>query len=162
MTRTFVNLSILLVALTFFSETHAGIKDNKINFQKIFSTWTKAFNEKKFPEVCELFSKSITADYQGTPRKDYSIICNGFKKIFAEKNKYYHNAFKIHHLYHSNDLAAVRITWYLDVYEKGKHISSTREEGLDIFQKQANGDWKIIYFLAYPLLEGPGKELLKS
>jgi hypothetical protein len=40
----------------------------------------------------------------------------------------------------------------LDVYNKGKHISSTQEEAIDIFQKQANKKWQIVNFIAYPIL----------
>lgn len=150
--RKYIKLFIMLIPICFLSEIHASPKTIKaVNFQQIFSDWTKAFNEKKFPQVCELFAKSISADYQGSPQKDYNKICDGFKKIFQEKDTIYHNDFKIHHIYSSNAFAAVRITWYLHIYKNGKQTSSIQEEGLDIFQKQANGKWQIVNFIAYPV-----------
>ncbi|QBS09120.1 hypothetical protein [Legionella israelensis] len=64
----------------------------------------------------------------------------------------YQNQFKIHEVYQSNNLAAVRITWYLSVYKKGVHQYSIQEEGLDIFQKDDNNKWKIVNYIAYPVL----------
>lgn len=69
----------------------------------------------------------------------------------------YHSDFKIHQIYRSSDLAAVRITWYLHVYKNGWHVSLTREEGLDVFQKQADGKWQIVNFIAYPLMPERGE-----
>ena len=143
----------LIVALSAasVSSARANAAEDQATFQAIFSAWTQAFNEKRFPEVCNLFSRSVVANYQGAPPKDYSGICNGFKKIFQEKDVVYRNDFKIRQIYRSNDMAAVRITWYLDVYKEGAHLSSIQEEGLDVFQKQANGRWEIVNFIAYPV-----------
>ena len=130
---------------------HASDAEDLAAFQALFRTWTKAFNEKKFPEVCNLFSRSLIADYQGAPTKDYATICNGFERIFKQTGIAYHNDFKIHRIYRSNDQAAVRITWYLDVYKEGAHLSSIQEEGLDVFQQQESGKWEIVNFIAYPV-----------
>jgi hypothetical protein len=91
--------------------TFAAHAEDKENFQKIYAAWTDAFNHKKLPEVCALFSKSVIGDYRGVPQKRYSPLCGSFKKIFQENDMSYHNEFKIHEIYYSNDLAAVRITW---------------------------------------------------
>lgn len=131
----------------------AHIKNESIDFEQIFDSWTKAFNQKKYPEVCELFSKKVKADYQGAPRKNYSTICSGFHKIFQKTEMTYQNHFKIHEIYQSNNLAAVRITWYLNVYNKGILQYSLQEEGLDIFQKHSNNKWKIVNYIAYPVLK---------
>ncbi len=133
------------------SSAQANDVEDKATFQTIFTEWTKAFNDKKFPEVCGLFSRSVIAAYQGAPAKDYAALCNGFEKIFQQAGFVYHNDFRIHQIYRSNDQAAVRITWYLDVYEKGVHLSSIQEEGLDIFQKRESGKWEIVNFIAYPV-----------
>lgn len=148
-------LSYLLAFLLMITISSIGFalnKEDRVDFQKIFAEWTAAFNEKKFPVVCNLFSKSIIANYQGAPQKNYAMICDGFRKIFQEKETIYHNDFKIHAIYRSNDLAAVRITWYLTVYKKGIQISSIQEEGLDILRRQTNNKWQIVNFIAYPVL----------
>lgn len=143
---------ILLLTLFLFSGTgYANTTQDQITFNKLFSAWTLAFNQKKHHEVCQLFSKSLTSDYQGAPHKHYTKLCDDLKKILSDNELRYHNRFKIHQIYRSNDLAAVRITWYLDVYKNGKHLSTTQEEGLDILNKEANGKWQIVNFLAYPV-----------
>jgi ketosteroid isomerase-like protein len=118
-------------------------------FAQVFSSWTDAFNHKDLAGSCNLFAKNMVANYQGMPPKSYTSICDGFKKIFNESRDYKYN-FKLHQVYKSNDLAALRITWYLTVSENGKLISTTTDEGLDVFQQDSAGNWKIINYLSYP------------
>ncbi|HEN5499096.1 TPA: hypothetical protein U6294_001840, partial [Legionella pneumophila] len=47
--------------------------------------------------------------------------------------------------------AVARITWYLQIFEQGKLISETQDEGLDVFLKDAQNQWKIINFIGYPV-----------
>ena len=117
-------------------------------FNHIFSTWTEAFNNKKLAQSCAIFSKLVVADYQGVSQKNYTIICDGFKTIFQKENNRYEYKFKIHDIYRSGDLAAIRITWYLYVYEFGKLTSKTRDEGMDIL-KLKNGKWEIVNYIVY-------------
>lgn len=118
-------------------------------FNRIFEDWTAAFNRKDLSKSCALFSKSVTADYQGARPKTYSSICEGFGKIFADGHRRYRYRFKLHHVYRSGDLAVARITWYLSIYEHNRRISVTRDEGLDVFQRNPLGKWEIVYYLAY-------------
>lgn len=155
MIRKYVAALLLASGALASSAAYADAAEDQATFQAIFSNWTKAFNEKRYPEVCDLFSGSLVADYQGAPKKDYASICNGFKNLFAEKSSVHHNDFRMHQIYRTADLATVRITWYLDVYKDGAHVSSVQEEGLDVFQKQEDGKWKIVNFIAYPV--PPGK-----
>jgi ketosteroid isomerase-like protein len=122
-------------------------------FDKLFADWTAAFNRKDISKTCHLFSKSVIANYQGVPPKDYAAICDGFKKIFTKSNLRYQYSFKLHQVYRSEALAVVRITWYLRIYEKGKLKSITQDEGIDIFQKNNQGQWQIVNYLSY------GKEI---
>jgi ketosteroid isomerase-like protein len=79
----------------------------------------------------------------------YSLLCNGFKKVFRDKNRRYQYRFDLHHVYRSGDLAVARITWYLSIYENGRLISSTEDRGLDVFKRSRHGKWEIVYYLAY-------------
>lgn len=124
-------------------------KDNRLLFENIFRRWTDAFNQRNLSTSCEFFSKSLVADYQGTKQKNYETICNGFKKIFDQSNRHYHYDFKIHQIYHRDDLAAIRVTWYLDIYKNGKLLSRSQDEGLDVLEKQ-HGEWRIVNYVAYP------------
>ncbi|HEN5521375.1 TPA: hypothetical protein U6299_002865, partial [Legionella pneumophila] len=106
---------------------------------------------KKLAPTCALFSKSLAADYQGAPQKNYTSICHGFKKIFQQTRKNYQYHFKLKRVYRSGHLAVARITWYLQIFEQGKLISETQDEGLDVFLKDSQNQWKIINFIAYPV-----------
>ena len=118
-------------------------------FQTLFEKWTDAFNRKDLGGSCSLFSNTVAASYRGQPEKNFDSICNGFKKIFAETKRSYRYRFKVHHVYRSGNLAAVRITWYLTVVEDGKLKSLTEDQGMDILEKNESGNWQIVNYVAY-------------
>ena len=133
-------------------QTTSTEKDTAL-FQSLFTDWTKAFNQKDLEKSCALFAKNMVGNYRGIPQKDYSSICEGFKKIFQEANKQYQYQFKLHQVYRSQNLAAVRITWYLTITENGKEISKIQDEGMDILEQNAEGKWQIVNYLAYAAME---------
>lgn len=139
---------ILAIALTARACAESSESDY-LMFKRIFDEWTAAFNARDLAQSCALFSKSLTADYQGAPSKTYSSLRNGFKKVFRDKNRRYQYRFDLHHVYRSGDLAVARITWYLSIYENGRLISSTEDRGLDVFKRSRHGKWEIVYYLAY-------------
>lgn len=126
------------------------VKD-RAEFTQVFTRWTNAFNRREEAASCGLFSPRVVANYRGVPQKNYTSICDGFKKIFQDKNKNYHYRFVLHDIYRAGDLAAVRITWYLQVNEDGKAVSSTQDEGIDVLEKSPTGKWEIVNYLAYAL-----------
>lgn len=128
--------------------SYAKHSNDFMMFQHIFSTWTEAFNNRDLFQSCALFSKSVVADYQGVTQKNYTAICDGFKKVFQNNNIQYEYKFKLREVYRSNDLAAIRVTWYLRLYKHGHLMSNTRDEGIDIL-KLKNGEWKIVNYIAY-------------
>lgn len=142
-------ISYVLFLLLLLCIKSYGASADRDLFTKIFSQWTEAFNSKNLAVSCSLFSTSVVANYQGTPTKDYDKICKGFKKIFALKNEHYEYSFQLHQIYRSHNLSAVRITWFLNHYKDGKLISTTRDEGLDVFQK-SGVRWQIVNYIAYP------------
>lgn len=141
----FVVLSILFSSTLYADQN----REDDLLFNRLFREWTAAFNKKDLPASCDLFSKSVIADYQGYPEKNYSSICHGFEKIFLDKNRTYQYRYKINHIYHSGDLAAVRITWYLTLYENHKQLPMIQDEGIDILKKENDGKWRIVNYLAF-------------
>lgn len=138
------------IMITFLFLATSAFADDSAIFQQIFTEWTHAFNTKNLKKSCQLFSKSLVANYQGAPEKNYQSICDSFKKTFEDKQKNWQYHFKIHYIYRENNLAAVRITWYLDIFENGKKISREIDEGLDIFKRNQKGQWQIVNYIAYP------------
>lgn len=119
-------------------------------FEKIFSDWTDAFNQRDAAKACKLFSKSVTASYQGVDDKNYTAICGNLKKILAKSDRKYQYSYKIQDVYRSGSLAAVRITWYLQEYMNDKMVSLTVDQGLDVFQQDKDGQWQIVNYVAFP------------
>lgn len=117
--------------------------------EKLVKDWTAAFNKKDLNATCSLFSKHIIADYRGLPQKNHAAICDGFKKIFADKLQRYEYKYKIHNIYRLGDLAAIRITWYLHVFQGDKEIATIQDEGMDVLMKNDKDQWQIINYLAY-------------
>lgn len=144
--RKFLFLFILLVSSSVFANSNS--RDLAL-FHTLFTHWTDNFNQRKLAPTCALFSKSVVADYRGIPQRNYVSICDGFKKIFNDEKFQYRYRFKLHDVYRSQNLAAVRVTWYLTVYEDGKKVSETQDEGLDVFQKSKMGRWEIVNYLSY-------------
>lgn len=142
---------IIFLINIFFSVSYASSENNTEIFEAVFKNWTQSFNQREYPKVCDLFSERLASNYQGSKQKNFESTCEGFKKIFLEKNKRYHNDYQLHQVFMSGSLAVVRVTWYLKIFNHGKCESFTQEEGIDIFEKQKNGDWKIVNFIAYPI-----------
>jgi ketosteroid isomerase-like protein len=140
--------SILIMMLSF--PLYANSKESDvIFFHQLFTEWTRAFNQKNLEKSCQLFSTSVIATYRGIPEKNYRDICDGFKTIFQSTNKQYHYTFKLHDVYRSGHLAAVRITWYLRVTSNNQLVEELEDEGLDVFEKDKSNHWKIVNYLAY-------------
>lgn len=143
-------LVIMVISSLFSLPVFAAEKnENHKLFEGIFSRWTEAFDHKDLPNVCKLFSKHITAKYQGVPTKNYHSLCDGFKKIFSESRTYKYS-YRIRQVYRNDDLAVVRVTWFLQISEHGKLVSDTQDEGMDVFRKNKNGSWQIVNYLGYP------------
>ena len=140
----FFIVTVLMSAYSFSKNTGPDFK----LFEKKFHNWTRAFNHKNLAATCNFFSKEVVANYQGYPEKNYASICSGFKKIFAESDHQYQYDFKLHDVYRSHDLAAVRVTWFLRVTHNNQ-VSQTQDEGLDVFKRDIKGSWKIVNYLSY-------------
>ncbi|KTD04657.1 hypothetical protein [Legionella feeleii] len=141
---------LVLLALLCSQVAFGAISQERMIFKKLFTNWTTAFNHRELAKSCNLFSVHVVADYRGISRKNYTSICNGFKKIFADDIRKYHYSFKLHEIYQSEFLAAVRITWYLKITNKNGRVTHVQDEGLDILEKNSKGEWKIINYLSYP------------
>jgi len=142
------SVTLLVFSCIFLMVSEAANASDRDEFTALFEHWTTAFNHKDLSATCALFAKNVSANYRGTPRKNYASICGGFKKIFHDPNKQYRYQFRLHQIYRSQNLAAVRITWYLQMLEKGKSLVHTQDEGLDVMRKN-QGQWQIVNYVGY-------------
>ena|SRR5260221_9735838 len=142
---------VLLLAFSLsVSRAHADQnQSDTAMFETLFQQWTDSFNRKDTAGACSLFSKNVVADYRGVPKKNFASICDGFKKIFADEQKHYQYRFKLCNVYRSNDLAAVRITWYLTISENGKPTTEIEDQGMDVLKRDKQGRWQIVNYVGY-------------
>ena len=81
---------MLMLTTTLITSAGAeSLSPDYLMFKRIFAEWTDAFNRKDLAGSCALFSKTVTANYQGAPRKTYSSLCDGFKRVFQDKERRY-------------------------------------------------------------------------
>jgi uncharacterized protein (TIGR02246 family) len=112
--------------------------------------WMEDFNAGRADKVCALFAPDLIAQYRGQPERGYEQLCELLKRSLADHSKRYRYALAIKEILVEGDLAAVRLTWTLQVRGKDAADATTTEEpGLDIFRRQADGSWKISRYIAY-------------
>ena len=111
--------------------------------------WTDDFNARNVAAVCGLFAPDLRYDYKGFPERGYQDICDGLRGSLTDQTRRYHYSLAIKDIVVSADLAAVRLTWILQVTKPDAPPQISREHGIDIFHKTSDGAWKIIRFMAY-------------
>ncbi len=112
--------------------------------------WTADFNARKSAAICDLFALDLRYDYRGQPERGYQDVCDLLQRSLSDPTRRYSYYPEIKEIIVSGDLAVVRLSWTLTVTGAG-HTEATisKEPGLDIFRRDANGRWKIIRYLAY-------------
>lgn len=130
------------------ADTPTSGADSK-SFDKLYADWTAAFNKKDMVGTMSIFSPTCVASLPDATHKTYDQIDAGFKKLFADKSKSYKYTYDVHNIYHTGDLAAVRITWHLATYENGKLLEKNNEHGLDVLQRDKKGAWQIVNWVAF-------------
>ncbi|MFO1082744.1 MAG: SgcJ/EcaC family oxidoreductase [Reyranellaceae bacterium] len=112
--------------------------------------WTAAFNARQAEDVCDLFARDLRYDFRGQPERDYAAMCAGLRKALADRSRDLRYAFEIKEILVSGDLAIVRLVWTSALRAAGaERAVVTREPGLDVFRRQADGRWRIIRYMAY-------------
>lgn len=142
-------IAFMLTGLTNSPASASSPQADIAPFETLFTDWVKAFEKKDIDAVCGLFSSKCEASNPGSKLRTYQDIHDGFAKLFAMKNTRYKYRYKVQKVFQSGDLAIVRITWYLTVYKNDKVFSRAEEQGIDIFEKNADGKWQIVNFIAY-------------
>lgn len=114
--------------------------------------WTADFNARRADAVCGLFAPDLVASYQGQPERGYGELCRLLTASLDDPRRSYSYELDLREIIVSGDLAVVRLVWRLTVEDRGgKPPVRVEEPGLDVFRRQADGTWKIIRFLAYPV-----------
>ena len=114
------------------------------------SEWAADFNSGRRDKVCGLFARDLRYVYGSSPERGYRQICDQLQRALADGEQTFAYAADIEEILVSGDLAVVRLDWALTVTDKADGAATTsREAGLDVFRRQADGSWKISRFIAF-------------
>jgi ketosteroid isomerase-like protein len=112
--------------------------------------WTADFNAGNSAKICDLFAPDLRADYRGQPERDFGALCAQLKSSLGDRTRSFSYALDIKEILVSGDVAIVRLVWTLTIRPKGGGSEIASEEpGMDVFQKQPDGSWKITRYMAY-------------
>jgi uncharacterized protein (TIGR02246 family) len=113
--------------------------------------WRDDFNAGRAAHICDLFAPDLLYDFQGLPEQNFALLCARLHRVLAAKAPpRYHYDLRIKEILVSGDLAVVRLTWTSTVTDAGGRQSTDDEPGLDVFDRQPDGIWRIIRYIAYP------------
>lgn len=120
--------------------------DDAAEIRARLTQWTKDFNAGHKDAACDLFSKELISDFRGQGEANYSTRCALIVKAIDDPARKFKYQLHIKEIMTSAKLAVVRLDWTLEVSPPGQKEVET---GMDIFQKENDGVWRIIRYIAY-------------
>jgi uncharacterized protein (TIGR02246 family) len=145
-------LTCLLVLTAFLANVAplpARAADAVVEIRFALNEWMANFNAGRADKICGLFATDLRADFRGQPERDYDGLCKLLKRSLADKEKTFSYALDIKEIAVFGDIAVVRLVWTLTVKQKDGGETKSVEPGMDVFQKQADGNWRIVRYMAY-------------
>ncbi len=116
----------------------------------VLSKWTADFNARDASRICDLFAPDLRYDFRGMPERDYNAMCSALHRALGDRSKTLSYSFDIKEIIVSGDMAIVRLVWTSRVSRDGSsQMIETKEPGLDVFRRQADGKWRISRYMAY-------------
>jgi uncharacterized protein (TIGR02246 family) len=104
------------------------------------------FNAKNYPAMCALFASDVVLSYLGGgPDHGRDAFCARMRALQSDPGKQYSYAEPdIREVLVNRDLATAALTWTLTVRDPvGNVVETIKEDGLDVFQRQADGTWQL-------------------
>lgn len=134
------------LALAFLLFAFPAAADDADDIRARLAQWTADFNDKRADRVCDLFSKEAISDFRGQPERTYDEICALLKRSLADATRTFSYSLDLREIIVAGNLAVVRLTWSLNVAPPDV---TSLEPGMDVFRKEADGQWRIIRYMAY-------------
>jgi ketosteroid isomerase-like protein len=112
--------------------------------------WTQAYNTRQADKVCGIFSEDLRYKFGEIQDRGYNDVCPALRRLLGDGTHRSHYTLDLREILVYGDIAVVRLIWTLDSSQSGSSATvRTLEPGMDIFQRQNDGTWKIIRYLAY-------------
>lgn len=119
--------------------------------------WTQDFNAGNADAVCRLFAPELRYDFRGYPERGYEDICSLLHRSLRDQSRRYAYSLDIREIIVSGDLAVARLAWTLTVALPNGQVVTSVEPGMDVLRKGADGQWKIVRYIAYDVPERPAR-----
>lgn len=136
----------VLAASLALSGASAALAADDDDIRMRLEQWTDDFNEGRADGICDLFSREAISNYRGQPERSYDDICALLQDSLADPARDYRYQLDIREIIVEGDLAVVRLVWTLFI--SPLNVTSI-EPGIDVFRRDADGEWRIIRYLAY-------------
>jgi steroid delta-isomerase len=138
-------LIVLLQALPALAQSSA-----EAEIRAAFAQWTEDFNARRADKVCDLFAKSLIANYRGVPERGYDRQCQILTEALSGRDRHYRYALVIKEILVFGEIAIARIVWTLTIRDTATgQETKVIEPGLDVFRRDADGRWRIFRYIAY-------------
>lgn len=137
---------VTALSLLMLTATGPVLADDAADIRARLEQWTEDFNAKRAEPVCDLFSKELLSTVRGQGDKDYAARCDILTRSLNDAAREYHYELDLHEVIVEGDLAVARLTWTLFVTPL--NVTAV-EPGIDVFRKEADGQWRIIRYLSY-------------
>jgi len=116
--------------------------------------WAAAFNARNAKGVCDIFAPDLVATVPGAVESGRNALCARLATTLAKPGLKLRYTPDIREIIVAGNIAVVRLFWTLTAEVKGRAESSV-EAGMDVFQRQPDGRWSIIRFVAFTVGREP-------
>ena len=129
----------------------AGEKPSE-QLRAVLENWTNGFNARNVDTVCDIFAPDLVAVFQGQPDRGFDQLCQGLRNSLNDPTRKFHYELDIKDVFVSGSLGAVRLVWTLTITKPdGSPIGTSVEPGIDIFERQPDGKWRIARYVSFSL-----------
>jgi steroid delta-isomerase len=140
----------VLMFLMCWAPAVAGAEAPDAEIRAALEHWMADFNAGHADAVCDIFAPSLRADVAGAAERDFETQCGLLRKTLGDSSRSFSYALDLREILAEGDMAAVRLKWTLTARVKATGaVSTTEEQGLDVFGKGSDGRWRIIRFMSW-------------
>ena len=140
----------VLMLLMCWAPAVAGTEAPDAEIRAALEHWMADFNAGHAEAVCDIFAPSLRADIAGAAERDFDAECQLLRAALGDSSRSFSYALDLKEILAEGDMAAVRLKWTLTARVKATGtVSTTEEQGLDVFGKGSDGRWRIIRFMSW-------------